>query len=63
VNEASARTDRGFEEEVLPHLEAVYRRALRLSGAPNLAENLFQETFLRAFKSWNHYTQGTAAKS
>jgi RNA polymerase sigma-70 factor, ECF subfamily len=63
LSEASARTDRSFEQEALPHLEAVYRFALRLSGAPDLAEDLAQETFLRAFKSWNQYTQGTAAKS
>ncbi len=53
----------GFEEEALPHLDAVYRFALRLSGAPDAAEDLVQETFLRAFRSWDQYTQGTAAKS
>lgn len=53
----------GFEEEALPHLDAVYRFALRLTGAPDAAEDLVQETFLRAFKSWDQYTRGTAAKS
>lgn len=53
----------GFEEEALPHLDAVYRFALRLSGAPDQAEDLVQETFLRAYKSWDQYTRGTAAKS
>jgi len=53
----------GFEEEALPHLDAVYRFALRLSGAPDLAEDLVQETFLRAYRSWDQYTRGTRAKS
>lgn len=52
-----------FEAEALPHLDAVYRFALRLTGSPDEAEDLVQDTFLRAFKSWAQYTQGTAAKS
>lgn len=63
MSEAASLNKRGFEEEALPHLDAVYRFALRLSGAPDQAEDLVQETFLRAYKSWNQYTQGTQAKS
>ena len=58
-----AASKTGFEEEALPHLDAVYRFALRLSGAPDQAEDLVQETFLKAYKSWDQYTRGTAAKS
>ncbi len=63
MSEASANARPGFEEEALVHIDAVYRFALRLTGAPDLAEDLVQETFLRAFRSWDQYTQGTAAKS
>ena len=56
-------TKSGFEKEALPHLDAVYRFALRLTGAPDQAEDLVQETFLRAYRSWGQYTQGTRAKS
>jgi len=57
-----ARTVR-FREEALPHLDAVYRFALRLAGNSDEAEDLVQETFLRAFRSWENFTPGTKAKS
>jgi RNA polymerase sigma-70 factor (ECF subfamily) len=53
----------GFVEEALPHLDAVYRFAMRLSGSPDDAEDLVQDTFLRAFRAWDQYTPGTNAKS
>lgn len=52
-----------FEAEALPHLDAVYRFALRLTGSPSEAEDLVQETFLRAYRAWDQYTLGTRAKS
>jgi len=52
-----------FRDEALPHMDAVFRFALRLSGAHDQAEDLVQETFLRAFRSWDRYTPGTQCKS
>lgn len=59
----SPRKSRTFEEEALPHLDAVYRFALRLTGSGADAEDLVQETFLRAYRAWDQYTLGTKAKS
>jgi RNA polymerase sigma-70 factor (ECF subfamily) len=53
----------GFAEEALPWLEAVYRFSLRLTGDVSEAEDLTQETFLRAYRHWNTYTRGTSARS
>lgn len=52
-----------FELEALPHLDAVYRFSLRLTGSPADAEDLVQETFLRAYRAWNRFERGTRAKS
>lgn len=62
MTEAHAR-EHSFREEALPHMDAVYRFALRLSGTPDAAEDLVQETFLRAYRAWDQYTPGTRAKS
>ncbi len=62
-NESGEASPGTFELEALPHLDAVYRFALRLSGEADAAEDLVQETFLRAFRSWGQYTPGTSAKS
>jgi RNA polymerase sigma-70 factor (ECF subfamily) len=53
----------GFEEEALPWLEAVYRFSLRLTGNEAEADDLTQETFLRAYRHWSTYTRGTSCRS
>jgi RNA polymerase sigma-70 factor, ECF subfamily len=63
VTRAADERARSFEEEALPHLDAVYRFALRLTGSPSEAEDLVQETYLRAYRAWDQYTPGTRAKS
>lgn len=63
MTDQTAEVRAGFEEEALPHLDAVYRFALRLAGSEAEADDLVQETFLRAYRAWDQYTRGTAAKS
>lgn len=54
----------GFAEEALPHMDAVYRFALRLvAGREDEAEDLVQETFLRAHRSWDTFTRGSNARA
>jgi RNA polymerase sigma-70 factor, ECF subfamily len=53
---------RSFDEEALPHLDALYRVALRLTGDGSQAEDLVQDTMLKAYRSWRQYRPGTNAK-
>ncbi len=48
-----------FEEEVLELADQVYRVARRLVTTREEAEDLVQETYARAFRSWRSYTPGT----
>jgi len=48
-----------FEEEALELADQVYRVARRLVSTREEAEELMQETYARAFRSWRSYTPGT----
>jgi RNA polymerase sigma-70 factor, ECF subfamily len=48
-----------FEEEALELSDQVYRVARRLTSSREEAEDLVQETYARAFRSWRSYTPGT----
>ncbi len=52
-----------FESEMNPHLDALYRNALRLTGNANDAEDLLQDTYLRAYRFFYQYQPGTNAKA
>lgn len=52
-----------FNEMVTAHLDALYRTALRLTGRPQDAEDLVQETYLRAWRSLHTYRPGTNPKA
>jgi RNA polymerase sigma-70 factor (ECF subfamily) len=56
---AGARDRVRFEEEALELADQVYRVARRLVGTREEAEDLVQETYARAFRSWRSYTPGT----
>jgi len=56
---AEARDRVRFEEEALELSDVVYRVARRLVSTREEAEDLVQETYARAFRSWRSYTPGT----
>ena len=56
---AEARDRARFEEEALALADQVYRVARRLVGSREEAEDLVQETYARAFRSWRSFSPGT----
>ena len=52
-----------FEAEVLPHLDVLYANALRLTRAHADAEDLVQETVLRAYRFFERFERGTNVKA
>lgn len=48
-----------FEQQALPHMEVLYNYALRLTGSADDARDLLQETYLKAYRFWDKFEQGT----
>ena len=52
-----------FERQMLPNLDALYRSALSMTKNPGDAEDLVQETFVRAFQFFAQFQGGTNARA
>ena len=52
-----------FERDALPYLDQLYGAALRMTRNPADAEDLVQETYVKAFSAFASYTDGTNLKA
>jgi RNA polymerase sigma-70 factor (ECF subfamily) len=52
-----------FEREALPHLNALYNTAVHLTHSQADAQDLVQETMLRAYRFFHQYNKGTNCKA
>jgi RNA polymerase sigma-70 factor, ECF subfamily len=52
-----------FERDVLPTLPSLYGAAMRLTRNPSDAEDLIQETYLRAYRGFAGFQEGTNLKA
>lgn len=52
-----------FEREVMPHMRLLYGVALRMARVEGDAEDLVQDTILRAYRFWDTFEAGTNCKA
>jgi RNA polymerase sigma-70 factor, ECF subfamily len=52
-----------FEEQALPFLDQLYGAAMRMTRNPSDAQDLVQETFVKAFAAFQQFQQGTNLKA
>lgn len=59
VDQGTRDHDLGFRREALPWLDDVYRFALSMTRNEADADDVLQETYLRAYRSWHTYEAGS----
>ncbi|KAB2963442.1 MAG: sigma-70 family RNA polymerase sigma factor [Thermoanaerobaculia bacterium] len=61
--ESAGPAGREFERQALPFLDSLYNTAYRLARNAEDAEDLVQETYLKAYRSFGQFTPGTNLKA
>lgn len=59
----SAEDIEHFEQDALALMDSLYGAALRFTRNPPDAEDLVQETYLKAFRAWRQFEPGTNLKA
>ena len=54
---------REFEEVALPHADALFNFALKMTRSEKDAEDLVQDTYMRAFRFFHHFESGTNCRA
>ncbi len=55
--------EKTFEAAAMPHIDDLFRTALRVTGNRSEAEDLIQETYLQAWKSFHRFELGTNCRA
>jgi RNA polymerase sigma-70 factor (ECF subfamily) len=63
IIESQNELHKEFEREALPHMDALYNFALRMTGDGDDANDLVQDTFLKAFRFFDKFEKGTNCKA
>jgi len=63
VEESGTELAERFERDALPLLDQLYGAALRMTRNPADAEDLVQETYIKAFSAFSSFKEGTNLKA
>ncbi|WP_347177370.1 sigma-70 family RNA polymerase sigma factor [Glycomyces sp. L485] len=63
ANETAAERRTRFERDAMPLLDQLYGAALRMTRNPADAEDLVQETYLKAYSKFHQFREGTNLKA
>ncbi len=63
VDDKTKKLYEDFEREAVPHKEALFNFALKLTGGVDEADDLVQETYLKAFRFFDKFELGTNCKA
>jgi RNA polymerase sigma-70 factor (ECF subfamily) len=56
-------THRQFEQEMMPYMDVLYNYAYYLSGDREAANDLVQDTYMKAYRFYGKFEKGTNAKA
>ena len=60
---AESKKQKDFNKEIIPLLDVLYNFALKLTNDPNDAEDLVQDSIVKAYRFFGSYEKGTNAKA
>ncbi len=62
-NALALKKRKEFEAQALPHMDALYRTALRMTKNEKDAEDLVQEAFVKAYRFWDKFDSGSNCRA